>query len=91
MADAGFSLGIGDIGFEPTTSTMSTCESINGNPAKRWEKRKDAERLHQCLHQIGEWLENYGAESLSDALVQLLGEDSFGRLAGALNRRLKNG
>ena len=91
LADAVYSLRMGDIGLEPTTSTMSTCESINGNPAKRWGKRKDPERLHQCLHQIGEWIENYGTESLADALVQLLGNESFEELSDALGRRVIKG
>jgi hypothetical protein len=43
------------------------------------------------LHQIGEWIENYGTESLADALVQLLGNESFEELSDALGRRVTKG
>ena len=61
------------------------------NAANHWVKRDDAERLHQCLHQIGQMIESYGPESLADALAQLLGNESVERLASALSRRVANG
>jgi hypothetical protein len=61
------------------------------NAAKRWENGDDRERLHQCLHQIGQWIESYGPESLADVLAQLLGNESFERLADALSRRVTKG
>ena len=91
MADAGFSFEMGDIGLEPTTSTMSTSKRLIKKPEKHKENGEDSERLHQCLHQIGEMIENYGADSLADALVELLGEERFERLVEALSRRLANG
>ena len=48
----------------------------------------DSQRLHQCLHQIGEMIENYGSDSLADALVELLGEERFEKLVEALSRRV---
>ncbi len=61
------------------------------NATKHREKRDDAERLHQCLHQIGELIESYGPESLADALAQLLGDESFEQLANSISRRVANG
>lgn len=61
------------------------------NAAKHKENGVDAERLHQCLHQIGEMIENDGPESLANALAQLLGNESFERLADALSRRVAEG
>jgi hypothetical protein len=82
---------VGDIGLEPTTSTMSTSKRSMKNPVKHKENGDDSERLHQCLHQFGEMIENYGPESLADAMAQLLGEESFERLADALSRRVAEG
>jgi hypothetical protein len=61
------------------------------NTAKHWENGHDRERLHQCLHQIGQMIESYGPESLADALAQLLGNESVERLASALSRRVTKG
>jgi hypothetical protein len=91
LASLGETLIVDDIGLEPTTPTMSTSESIDENPAKQRGKHEDTERLHQCLHQIGQLTESYGPESLADALAQLLGEESFERLADAISRRVANG
>lgn len=91
LSEAGFSHKMGGTELESVTSTMSTCESLDENPAKDREKQEDAERLHQCLHQIGKMIESHGPESLADALAQLLGEEHFKRLADALSRRVADG
>ena len=70
---------------------MSTSKRSMKNPVKHKENGDDSERLHQCLHQIGEMIESYGPESLADALAQLLGNESFERLADALSRRVAEG
>jgi hypothetical protein len=54
-------------------------------------KRDDAERLHQCLHQIGGLIESYGRETLVDALVELLVEDDYELLVEAISRRVAKG
>jgi hypothetical protein len=91
LADAGFTLKIGDIGFEPTTSTMSTSKRLIKNAVKHKENGEDCERLHQCLHQIRQMIESYGPETLADALAELLGEEPLEGLADALSRRVANG
>ena len=91
LADAGFTLKVGDIGLEPTTSTMSTSKRLIKKPEKHKENGEDSERLHQCLHQIRQMIESYGPETLADALAELLGEEPLERLADALSRRVANG
>ena len=91
MADAGLLLKIGDIGLEPTTSTMSTSKRLIENAVKHKENGEDSERLHQCLHQIVQMIESYGPETFADALAELLGEEPLERLVDALSRRVANG
>jgi len=43
------------------------------------------------LHQIGRLIENFGPETLVDALAELLGEDGYERLADAISRRAAKG
>ena len=74
-----------------TASTSCTNPHEEEDAVNHKEKQVDPERLHQCLHQIGEWIENYGTESLADALVQLLGNESFEELSDALGRRVTKG
>jgi hypothetical protein len=82
----GFSL-IGPAGFEPTTSTTPTNKPGFENPAKHWAKCDDAERLHQCLHQIAELVERGMLEKLAEAIADSLEPDALERLADALNKR----
>ena len=82
---------IGVTRFERAASTSRTKPHNEEDAVNHKEKQVDPERLHQCLHQIGEWIENYGTESLADALVQLLGNESFEQLSDALGRRVTKG
>ncbi len=87
LASLGETLTVDDIGLEPTTPTMSTSESIDENPANYWAKCDDAERLHQCLHQIAELVERGRLEKLAEAIADSLEPDALERLADALNKR----
>ncbi len=79
---------IGPAGFEPTTSTTPTNKRSFETPAKHWAKCDDAERLHQCLHQIAELVERDGLETLAEVLVDSLEPDSLERLANAISPRV---
>ena len=83
-------LRIGVTGFEPAASTSRTKPHSEEHPVNHLVNQADAERLHHCLHQIGEMIENYGSDSLADALAQVLGEEPIEKLAEALMRRLVN-
>ena len=80
---------MGDIGLEPTTSTMSTSKGMDECPVNHGAKSDDAESLHQCLHQIGWLVESGGPDLLADALAELLEGDVFERLAVAISRRVE--
>ena len=85
------SIRVGPAGFEPTTSTTPTNKRGFENPAKHWAKCDDAERLHQCLHQIAELIERDGLETLAEVLVDSLEPDSLEWLANAISRRVAKG
>ncbi len=75
-------------GLEPLTSCMPCFERTESDPTNTRAKSDSPEALHQMLHQIGELIENYGAEVLFDALAELLGKDGCQRLSEAISRRV---
>ena len=79
---------IGVTRFELAASTSRTKPHSEEHPVNHLVNPTDAQRLHQCLHQIGEIIETYGSESLADAMAQVLGEEPFEKLVEALSRRV---
>jgi len=79
---------IGVTRFELAASTSRTKPHNEEDAVNHLVNPTDSQRLHQCLHQIGEMIENYGSDSLADALVELLGEERFEKLVEALSRRV---
>ncbi|WP_231845975.1 hypothetical protein [Rhodopirellula baltica] len=80
-------LGVGDTELESVTSTMSTSEHVAKKPQKTIAKRGDAERLHQCLHQIEKCDDRSVASVLVDAVASALGPDAVERLLTVLNEQ----